>query len=350
MAEPLNMIVQQTDINVSGLALDEWYVGVDDTRGVTGLPEDPPAFTHRMSGLQLVWLLSSSGVGVQSLIVDQTDTVLNIDLTGDISGAEVIQPARAPSGPDLGLMGPVTPANMTRIDGIWTTVTNTPEEIRLQRAAGNTLNQGVLPQADADFTGVIPSFISMLSTPHQTQPRLDFDALEYLLAARANPTAGMTHPPNSELHLVRLDQWIPVTAHGRSTADIGKPVVIYQNGSAPASRVLNTVDSEAVQGSNFIFPTGILKGVPNANTLVLARSGETVRVPIALLQGGELGYNVATNGRWLYWSSGSNVYVPTKPATYSPKLPELLELLFIQYGQGFFLARVPGFGPLTQVA
>ncbi len=116
------------------------------------------------------------------------------------------------------------------------------------------------------------------------------------------------------------------TGHGRVSGDVGKPIdgegVIVDDAAADA------------------YVSGVLAGVPDVNTLVVAPVGSPVfDIAIGLLDGGDT-YDISTDGRFVYWDLSAGVYKATLPA--DSKIGAVLQLIdpSISSGATTFNARV----------
>jgi hypothetical protein len=143
--------------------------------------------------------------------------------------------------------------------------------VRIHEDVGGT-NNDILAVRTAQ-AGVMPSFNSLVQvTSPPAAPTgwiLGYDS------ADATP----------KVKAFAANQIITATGHLRTTADIGKPIV----GPTGAGTGWTVLDDTAIE-----YPTGILRSVPSAgNTLVLARAGDVLTIPIALLAGG---FSIATHG------------------------------------------------------
>lgn len=99
------------------------------------------------------------------------------------------------------------------------------------------------------------------------------------------------------------------TAHGYTTADIGKPI----------DTSLNIYDDTAA----LVPIMGILTDVIDANWFVLALPGQYVNLADSILTGS---YNPASDGRVLYWDASAGKMTKTKPGDSHASAPVMLQV------------------------
>lgn len=119
----------------------------------------------------------------------------------------------------------------------------------------------------------------------------------FVLVTDAQSTAVSRKVPLDQLGLSTHLRLLTATSHGLSATDIGKPLygkVVFD-------------DTDADQ-----YPTWVLAGIVDANTLLIAGDGAQVTIDVDLLQNGA-SYNVATSGYTVYWDKSSAMYYATKP-------------------------------------
>lgn len=137
----------------------------------------------------------------------------------------------------------------------------------------------------------------------------------------ATPGVGKDMNAN-QLQLAMHSFVLTATSHGRVSGDIGKPMF--------GGAILDDT-------SETHFPNGVLLGIPNTNTVVIAGPGAIMSIPVALLEDGA-SYDITTSGRFVFWDASVGTYVADLPADTASKIPDILEIISV--GASTFTARV----------
>lgn len=106
-------------------------------------------------------------------------------------------------------------------------------------------------------------------------------------------------------------QTLPIlsqTAHGLTSADVGKPL-------SDMGTVLD--DTSTVQS-----PIGIIVAVLGADQIQYAPTGASLDIPSALLPGGDA-YDPSVSGRYLDWDASAGTYVDDLPLDADPTMPQI---------------------------
>lgn len=119
----------------------------------------------------------------------------------------------------------------------------------------------------------------------------------YVLVTDAQSTAASRKVPLDQLGLATHLRLLTATSHGLAAGDVGKP--LYGN---------DVFDDT----SNTQYPTWVLAGIVDANTLLVAGDGAQVTIDVAKLQNGA-SYDVNTLGYAVYWDYSASTYYAAKP-------------------------------------
>ncbi len=119
----------------------------------------------------------------------------------------------------------------------------------------------------------------------------------YVLVTDAQSTAASRKVPLDQLGLATHLRLLTATSHGLAAGDVGKP--LYGN---------DVFDDT----SNSQYPTWVLAGIVDANTLLVAGDGAQVTIDVAKLQNGA-SYDVNTLGYAVYWDYSASTYYAAKP-------------------------------------
>lgn len=111
-------------------------------------------------------------------------------------------------------------------------------------------------------------------------------------------------------------QFLSQNGHGLVASDLGKPLSGH------------TVYSDTVPTQ---FPTAVLAHVTDANTILVALPGAHVRLPASILDGGS-SYNIASNGRLVWWDASAGLYKATRQSDAVSGSPPILYILRITGG------------------
>jgi hypothetical protein len=247
-------------------------------------------------------------------VVQASTTVLQV---GSMGGVFINLPPAT-----TGAAGVMTAEDKTKLDGL---TPGSPVVLGATRTAsavtitdGGAPTPAVVPLADNSLAGLLPGLTS-------------------LGAATGPPATGtdlfLGYSAAGTLKAFKRDYEITNFGHGRTAADIGKPIV-----------GLGSILNDALQQ----FPTGILKFI-STSTLTFAAPGDVLDLPVSLLEFGNT-YSLGTLGRYVFWDLSFNggQYRPVKPTDSAAHLPDLLEILSV--GSTTFKCRVRDFGPVPSSA
>jgi hypothetical protein len=262
-----------------------------------------------------------------SLLASSTDLSVTRDATTvtivNSTGDDAVIPAATTS-----LAGLMSAADKTTLASLSSASANLSAVVgSSQITVLNTAGSGfVIPSVGDTICGVLRSFSTLASNAQPTPPPPGHYVLGFTRTG-VGANIATAYP---------FDDPVAAPSHGRTSADIGKPVVHAVSGAWPILDDANTNH----------YPTGILKGVSGTGVLYFARGGDVLTLPVALIENGS-SYSIASNGRFVFWDLSVGKYVAAKPFDSSSFLPDLLEVLSV--GGSTFSARVRDFGPMGTV-
>ena len=149
-----------------------------------------------------------------------------------------------------------------------------------------------------------------------------------LVGFDASGALGVFQPPTGGGTAPGISALLHITAHGRTSSDIGKPI-------DEQGQIYNDVAADS-------WPLSILKSVIDANTLEVTPPGFEAVFPGALFPPG---YDPAVEGGYLFWDASAGVYVTPKPIDTVGDISEQITVTEAD-GAGNFYATVRDFGPL----